>query len=108
MANRYSLLDYQTSNGDIPFKEWLESLRDTRTRARIAMAINRMELGNFGDSKGIDEGLMERRLDFGPGYRVYYALYPTHIVLLFCGGDKSTQKEDIKRAKAYKRDYESR
>lgn len=108
MPTSYSLSSYQAQDGSLPYKEWLQSLRDRRNSARIAVAMSRMEHGNFGDSKGVGEGVLERRLNFGPGYRVYYARYDECVVLLFCGGDKSSQTEDITRAKDYKRDFEAR
>ena len=69
------------------------------------MQVDRMELGLFGDSEPIGEGLSELRIHYGPGYRVYYGKEKQQVYLLLCGGDKSTQKKDIKRAKAYWQDY---
>jgi len=80
------------------FKEWLLSLRDAKAKARIAARISRAENGNLGDSKSVGEGVSEMRIDYGPGYRVYYRLRGNVLVILLCGGDKSTQRSDIRRA----------
>jgi putative addiction module killer protein len=81
------------------FDAWLENLRDSRARAKILTRIQRLELGNAGDVRPVGDGLSEIRIDFGPGYRVYYKQAGKEIVLLLCGGDKSTQDKDIARAK---------
>jgi len=81
------------------FSEWFKSLRDTKGRARIAARIDSAKAGNFGDHKVLDGGVSEMRIDFGPGYRVYYAQKGLRLYLLICGGDKSTQQNDIARAK---------
>jgi len=81
------------------FRDWLLDLRDGRARARIAMRVRRMEMGNPGEFKPLGDGVTEMKIDYGPGYRVYYASMRTTIVILLCGGDKSTQDQDIKRAK---------
>jgi putative addiction module killer protein len=80
------------------FKEWLLSLRDAKAKARIAARIARAENGNLGDSKPVGEGVSEMRIDYGPGYRVYYRQRGNVLVVLLCGGDKSTQRSDIRRA----------
>jgi putative addiction module killer protein/probable addiction module antidote protein len=80
------------------FKEWLLSLRDAKAKARIAARIARAENGNLGDSKPVGEGVSEMRIDYGPGYRVYYRQRGNVLVVLLCGGDKSTQLSDIRRA----------
>ena len=79
---------------------WLEGLRDRRAAARIAIRIDRLRLGNPGDVKSVGGGVSEMRIDYGPGYRVYFANVGVQIVLLLCGGDKSTQARDIERAKS--------
>ena len=80
------------------FSGWLRRLQDDRAKARIAVRIARMALGNPGDAKNVGKGVMEMRIDYGPGYRVYYANRGADIVILLCGGDKRTQRQDIKRA----------
>ncbi|MBI3700656.1 MAG: type II toxin-antitoxin system RelE/ParE family toxin [Afipia sp.] len=81
------------------FDIWLSSLSDQRAVAKIASRIERLGLGNPGDVKAIGEGVSEMRIPYGPGYRVYYKQTGKTIVLILCGGDKSTQDKDIKRAK---------
>jgi len=81
------------------FSRWLRRLRDANAVARIVARIRRMEQGNLGDSKSLGAGLMEMRVDYGPGYRVYYVHRGATIVILLCAGDKRTQRQDIKRAR---------
>ena len=99
---------YITGQGQVPFEEWLESLKDRKTRSRIRARLDRVEQGNLGDSKSVGDGVFELRIDFGPGYRVYFGQVGLKIVLLLCGGDKSSQDQDIKKAKEYWIDYEKR
>ncbi len=87
-----------TINRTAEFSRWLAELKDLRARARILVRIRNAELGNLGDYKVLDHGVCEMRIDFGPGYRVYFAREGRIVYLLLCGGDKSTQKVDIKRA----------
>lgn len=82
-------------NGRSPFKDWLRSLRDKPTKARIQNRIDRLRLGAFGDSRGVGGGVFELRIHLGPGYRVYFAMHGAQVILLLCGGDKSTQVRDI-------------
>jgi putative addiction module killer protein len=88
------------------FRDWLHRLRDRRANARIASRIRRMEMGNPGDSRSLGGGLMELKIDYGPGYRVYFTYRGTSIVLLLCGGDKQTQQRDIARARALAKELE--
>jgi putative addiction module killer protein len=81
------------------FADWLANLRDSRARARIAVRIRRIALGNYGDTKPVGDGVGELRVDYGPGYRVYFVRRGLEIIVLLCGGDKSTQSKDIERAK---------
>jgi putative addiction module killer protein len=99
---------YRTKDGVKPFQEWLESLRDNAGRYRIKERLDRVALGNLGDHKFIDGGVLELRLDFGPGYRIYFGEIGKKIILLLSGGDKSTQKKDIKKAIGYWHDYLAR
>jgi putative addiction module killer protein len=82
------------------FSTWLRRLKDANAAARIVARIRRMELGNPGDNRGVGRGVMEMRVDYGPGYRIYYVNRGAEIVILLCGGDKRTQPQDIKRAQA--------
>ena len=99
---------YVTPDGKQPFVEWLEELKDKKTRYRIKERLDRIALGNFGDHKLITNGVYELRLTFGSGYRIYYGIENENIIILLCGGDKATQKKDIKRATEYLKDYLSR
>ena len=99
---------YQTSSGEQPFVEWLQRLADRQARTRIEARLARVAVGNFGDVEPVGEGVLELRIDWGPGYRVYFSRLGQVIVLLLCGGDKRAQKKDIKRAKAYFEDYKAR
>ena len=97
-----------TDEGRKPFSEWFGSLRNIKARAKVRVRLDRMSLGNFGDCHGIGEGVQELRIDFGPGYRVYFGQEGATIVLLLCGGDKSTQNKDIEVAKRYWNEYRRR
>lgn len=99
---------YETVDGKRPFVEWLESLKDKSVRYRIKERLDRVSLGNLGDHKSVKDGISELRFTFGAGCRVYYAEEGNKIILLLCGGDKSSQKKDIKKAAAYWKDYLSR
>lgn len=90
---------YQSAEGEQPFTEWLQALQDLQARARIQIRLDRLALGNFGDCEPVGGGVIELRILWGPGYRVYCARLGQMIVLLLCGGDKTTQQKDIKRAK---------
>jgi putative addiction module killer protein len=81
------------------FDKWLSGLADQRAKAKIASRIERLGLGNPGDVKPVGVGVSEMRVPYGPGYRVYFKQTDKTIILLLCGGDKSTQEKDIKRAK---------
>jgi putative addiction module killer protein len=81
------------------FADWLAGLKDSRARARIHARIDRMADCNFGDAKPVGEGISEARIHYGPGYRLYFMQQGQTLVVLLCGGDKSTQQRDIKQAK---------
>jgi putative addiction module killer protein len=80
------------------FAKWLDGLHDSRARARILVRIERLAAGNPGDVKPVGGGISELRIDYGPGYRVYYQKHGQKVVILLAGGDKSTQTRDIKTA----------
>ena len=82
------------------YGEWIAGLKDLRARARIAVRIDRLANGNPGDAKSVGDGVAELRIDYGPGYRVYFTRKGQLVVLLLCGGDKSSQDRDIAAAKA--------
>jgi putative addiction module killer protein len=82
------------------FRDWLDSLADGRAAERIAQRLVRLQAGLFGDVRSVSGGVSELRVDYGPGYRVYFTRRGQTIVILLCGGDKRTQARDIKAAKA--------
>ncbi|NJM61364.1 MAG: type II toxin-antitoxin system RelE/ParE family toxin [Oscillatoriales cyanobacterium RU_3_3] len=96
---------YVTPEGKVPFAEWFDSFKDVNTKAKIRTRLNRVGTGNFGDCRLVGEGVCELRIDYGPGFRIYFGQVGTTIVLLLCGGDKSTQDRDIRQAKEYWADY---
>jgi putative addiction module killer protein len=98
---------YVTTDGRIPFDEWFNSLGDRKAKYRIDLRLNRVQLGNLGDYRSVGEGVYELRIDYGPGYRVYFGQIGTTIVLLLCGGDKSSQEQDIRQAIEYWTNYRS-
>ncbi len=106
-ARERDVKEYLTVSGKSPFSEWLNGLRDAQTRAIIRKRVNRLRKGNFGDSKPVGDGVSELRIDFGPGFRAYFGQDGETIVVLLCGGDKSTQDADIEKAKEYWKDYRS-
>lgn len=91
---------YVDSNGLVPYTEWFRSLRDQRARQKIQARLGRVRLGNFGHCDTVGDGVSELKLNYGPGYRVYFGRHGAEIVILLCGGDKNTQDADIKKAKA--------
>jgi putative addiction module killer protein len=99
---------YATRAGRIVFSEWFAALADKNAQARIADRIDRLEEGNFGDCKSLGRGVFELRINYGPGYRVYYALIGRTCIVLLCGGDKRKQPADIERAREYLQDYRER
>ena len=88
-----------------PFSEWLASLRDRRAVGVVRARLNRIRLGNFGDCKSVGGGVEEIRIDFGPGYRIYFGREGSVVVVLLCGGDKGTQNRDILVARKHWKEY---
>jgi len=103
-----TVLNYVLASGQEPVEDWLASLNDVKGRAKIRARINRIRSGNPGNFRMVEPGVLEMKLDFGPGYRVYYAKVGDKIILLLCGGDKTTQNADIKKAAEYLSDYKRR
>lgn len=101
---KYRIQVYQQSNGNAPYEEWVVSL-DKTMQARVNARIARFEDGYFGDHKLLGDGVYEARFFIGPGYRVYFSLHKSDIILLLTGGDKSTQNKDVKKAKAFFKTY---
>jgi len=89
---------YLTASGKDPYQQWLDDLKDLKGRVVILRRIDRIADGNFGDHKFCQQGVWELRIDFGPGYRVYYAQEGETAVILLCGGSKRGQSSDIKEA----------
>ena len=108
MKTAVEIRHYITRVGKDVFEDWLSVLGDAPTQAKIATRIDRLAAGNFGDCKPLRQGLCELRIDWGPGYRVYYAMLGRASVLLLWGGDKQRQSSDIERALGYLNDYKER
>lgn len=107
-AQPHELRIYETEDGKSPFSSWLDSLRDREARVRIKKRLNRITLGNLGDYRSVGEAVFEFRIDYGAGYRVYFAQSGKLVLLLLCGGDKSTQDQDIMKAKQFWADFNHR
>ncbi len=97
----FEVLTYKDDEGRRPYADWLTNLADKHAKARVLVRVGRMAAGNFGDCKPVADGVWELRIDWGPGYRVYYAQTGKRIVLLLTGGDKRKQKADIAAAVDY-------
>jgi putative addiction module killer protein len=104
----FEVRDYLTADGDDPYAKWLMALMDRQARARILVRVGRMTTGHFGDVKPVGHGVWEARIDWGPGYRIYYAQAGQRLILLLVGGDKRTQQADIERAHMYWADWQHR
>lgn len=102
------ILRYVTAGGKDVFGEWLAKVNDARAQAKIVIRIDRVAAGNFSDCKPVREGVWELRIDWGPGYRVYYAMVGLRCILLLGGGDKRKQSSDIERAIGCLKDYKKR
>lgn len=98
---------HNASDVDV-YQEWLDGIRDRSTRVRITRRVDRIKDGNFGDHEPCRDGVYELKMDFGPGYRVYYSKVGETVVLLLAAGDKSTQDKDIDKAVANLQDYKRR
>ena len=107
-ADVWELKYYQTVDGRVPFREWRESHADHKAAAAIRSRLMRIQRGLFGDCKPVGDGVLEFRIDLGPGYRGYFFRSGQQAILLLCGGDKRTQDRDIENARRYRRDYEQR
>ena len=104
MSPSIELRRYSTADGRVPFSEWIADLDDS-TAKRVLLYIDRMELGHFGNSRSVGNGVLELKMNFGPGYRLYYIRDGHMVVVLLCGGLKRTQQADIGKAHAYANDY---
>ena len=99
---------YVTSDGSIPFDDGISSLRSLKTQAKVDARLQRVALGNLGNVRFVGEGVYELKIDYGPGYRIYFGQVDTIVILLLCGGDKSSQNQDITIAKQYWEEYKER
>ena len=104
MAQEIEILLYLKGQST-PFSDWLAGLKDARAIGIVRARLNRIRLGNFGDCKSVGSGVEELRIDFGPGYRIYYGRQGPLVVVLLCGGDKRTQAKDILMAQKYWKEY---
>jgi putative addiction module killer protein len=100
----FKIREYSPNLGPTPYRAWLDSL-DLKMRARIQARVLRFETGLFGDWKAVGDGVHEARLDFGPGYRIYFGIEGSTLVILLLGGDKASQRRDISKAKGFWSDY---
>ncbi len=104
MGPRESVI-YRTAAGDEPYTDYVDSLRDRRGAAKIKARATRAAMGNLGDHRGVGCGVIELKIDFGPGYRVYIGFEGEERIVLLCAGDKSTQDKDIAKAHGYWDDF---
>jgi putative addiction module killer protein len=107
-ATPRQVIVYQLPDGQEPFTDWLNGLRDGMVRKRILARLTRLEQGNLGDCKPVGDGIKELRMFFGSGYRVYFAENGDEVVILLCGGDKGSQDTDIEQAKTYLKEFQNR
>ena len=96
---------YSTLGGKIPFKEWMAKIKDRRTRQIILSRLTSLRSGHYGNCRHLGEGMLELKIHFGPGYRVYFIEVKNTIIVLLLGGDKSSQSKDIELARNYSKDY---
>src|SRR5580692_9788878 len=96
---------FRARDGRVPFEEWLNDLDDKRAVARVLARLARVRQGNLGDCKAVGEGVLELRVDYGPGYRVYFGQQGRTLVVLLCGGDKRSQDRDIRQAKLFWQEF---
>jgi putative addiction module killer protein len=95
---------YETEEGQAPFSDWMDRQK-MPLYGKVMARLERVELGNLGDHRGVGDGVFELRIDFGPGYRIYFGLDGSELVVLLIGGTKKTQQRDIETAKQYWRNY---
>ena len=102
------IVRYRREDGREPFSEWLSSVRDEKAEARIYARLRQIESGSLGDAKPVGEGITELRIHVGAGYRLYAGMRGRTMVVLLCGGDKSSQSKDIAQAKALWAEWKKR
>ena len=96
---------YTTSNGRSPYRQWSTRIRDEKLRTAISTRLTRLETGNLGDFKRLNQDLYELRIHYGSGYRIYFGSFQNTVIILLCGGTKGTQQRDITRAQNYWNDF---
>lgn len=99
---------YKREDGAEPYADYVDSLKNRHGAAKIRVRVTRAELGNLGDHRSVGSGVIELRLDVGPGYRVYIGIYGESLIVLLCAGDKGSQAKDIQRAADYWEDFKKR
>jgi putative addiction module killer protein len=99
------IIVFRARDGRVPFEEWLDDMDDKRAMARVFARLARVRQGNLGDYKAVGEGVLELRVDYGPGYRVYFGQKGQTLVVLLCGGDKRSQDRDIRFAKQFWQEF---
>jgi len=102
------LREYLTEDGNSPFGDWIDALKDRKAKSLVRIRLDRLRLGNFGDCEPVGQGVYELRIHFGPGYRIYLGQDGDILIILLCGGTKKSQSEDIRNAKAFWQDYKRR
>lgn len=100
-----TILEFLDPSGRSPFNDWLLGLKDRKARAIIRTRLNRVRMGNLGNVRAVGKGVSELKIPFGPGYRIYFGMEQSALVVLLCGGDKSSQKDDIKQAQQLWAEY---
>lgn len=100
------IVEYEQDNGHCPFAEWVDTLNE-KAAAKVLTAVERMRQGNLGDHKSVGQGVTERRIDFGPGYRIYFGRDGDKLIILVGGGTKSRQGRDIKNAQQMWAEYKA-
>lgn len=103
----FTVNEYKASTGKNYFREWLDSLKDRKAKAIVDIRVANLRRGTFGDCDPVGEGVMELKIHYGPGYRIYFGRTGKTIMLLLCGGTKRKQNKDIKKAKEYWKEYRS-
>lgn len=98
---------YRDKAGNKPFSKWLNKLKDRKTQLKIDKRIAQLRTGHMGDFKHLGDGVLELRIHFGPGYRIYCAKQGQTLIILLCAGDKSSQQKDIDKARKYWKDYQN-
>lgn len=104
----WDVFEYTAVSGKTPFSNWLSKLKDKKGKQIIFLRLRRLYLGNFGDCQPIDGGVFELRIHYGPGYRLYFGRHQNQIILILCGGDKASQRNDIARAEYFWSDFKRR